>query len=236
MSPPSIGVTKVVFTRRTISWVILSPSCSASRISRARPFSSGHCSSISFSSRAARRVFCPALLKRSKKTRSRGTSEEGHGRQATSLRRRRRSAPPRGRPTAAGGCAGSRRAALEQPGDLADPGRVEAEQGVRARPDRHRPLGVVAQGEAGDAEVGRLLLDPAGVGQHGAGVGLQREEVEVADRVDEVHARGVAAAPSIFRVRGWTGKTTGISRRDLGRARPSRRRAAGRRRAPAGAG
>ena len=67
-------------------------------------------------------------------------------------------------------------------------GRVEAEQGVGAGADRHRALGVVAQGEAGDAEVGRLLLDAAGVGEDGAGVGEQREEVDVAERLGEQQA------------------------------------------------
>ena len=52
----------------------------------------------------------------------------------------------------------------QQRRDLSDRGRVEAQQGVGAGGDRDRALGVVAQGEAGDAEVGRLLLDAAGVG------------------------------------------------------------------------
>ena len=92
-------------------------------------------------------------------------------------------------------------------------------------PDGHRTLGVGAQGEAGDAEVGRLLLDPAGVGEDRAGVGEQGEEVEVAERLGEQQPRVLGAGPSIIlRVRGWTGKTTGISRGQRGRAaRPSRR-------------
>ena len=73
--------------------------------------------------------------------------------------------------------------------DLGDRGGVEAEQGVGAGGDRDRALGVVAQGEAGDAEVGRLLLDAAGVGEDGAGVGEQGEEVEVAERLAEQQAR-----------------------------------------------
>ena len=40
MSSGSIGVTNVALTRRTISWVILSPSCSASSSSRAKPLES----------------------------------------------------------------------------------------------------------------------------------------------------------------------------------------------------
>ena len=88
---------------------------------------------------------------------------------------------PAGAPRAA---PGSRRSA---------PGRGRA--ACWCRRDRHRPLGVVAQREAGHAEVGRLLLDPAGVGEHGAGVGLEREEVEVADRVDQLHARRHRSQP-----------------------------------------
>ena len=106
-------------------------------------------------------------------------------------------------------------------GMLGDRRRVEAEQRVGAGADRHRPLGVVAQGEAGDAEVGRLLLDAAGVGEHGAGVGDQREEVEVAERLGRAAGPGASAlelASIILRVRGWTGKTTGISRGQRGAA------------------
>ena len=59
-----------------MSWVIRSPSCSALRISRERPPSSGHCSIIWSSRRAAWTLFCPASMKRSKKVRSRGRSEK----------------------------------------------------------------------------------------------------------------------------------------------------------------
>ena len=79
-------------------------------------------------------------------------------------------------------------------GDRRYRGGVEAEQGVGAGADRHRPLGVVAQGEAGDAEEGRLLLDPPGVGEDGAGVGGQREEVEVAERLGEQQAGALLVA------------------------------------------
>ena len=101
----------------------------------------------------------------------------GRGRQAggdCSLRRRRgttsaiRSAAwpsqRRGRVGAPGALGEGRR-------DPGDRGRVEAEQGVGPGSDRDRALGVVAQREAGDAEVGRLLLDPARVGEHGRRVG-----------------------------------------------------------------
>ena len=42
--------------------------------------------------------------------------------------------------------------------------------------------------------MGRLLLDPAGVGEHRRGVGLEREEVEVADRIDQRQPRAAAGA------------------------------------------
>ena len=56
-----------------------------------------------------------------------------------------------------------------------------------------RPLGRVPEREAADAECGRLLLDAAGVGQDEGGVGLEAEEVEVAQRLGREHA-GVAQA------------------------------------------
>ena len=238
MSSPSIGVTKVVLTRWTISWVILSPSCSASRISRARPPVVGP--ALEHLLRAAARraaVFWPARLKRSKKTRSRG-NERGqlHGRESTGRRGRRRRARPPCPSHFSGGCGRSRGRRGEQRRDLGDPLGRQAEQRVGAGADRDRALGVVAQGEAGDAEVGRLLLDPAGVGQHRGRVGLEREEVEVADRVDQRDARRRPRSPSILRVRGWTGKSDRHLARRPAPAPRSPRRAAGRRRAPGGAG
>src|SRR4028119_262918 len=54
MSSRSIGVTNVEFRRWMMSYVIRSPSCSQSRIARARPCCSGNERSISSSSSAAR--------------------------------------------------------------------------------------------------------------------------------------------------------------------------------------
>src|SRR4029079_11606347 len=63
-----------------------------------------------------------------------------------------------------------RLASLSKQGrDAGNRGGVEAEQSVGARGKRDRSLGVVAEGEAGDAKVGGLLLDAAGVGEDGAG-------------------------------------------------------------------
>ena len=75
MSSRSIGVTNVVFSRWMMSWVMRSPSCSALSRSRPRPLSSGHSWNMSRSSLDERSVFWPASVKRSKKTRSCGTSE-----------------------------------------------------------------------------------------------------------------------------------------------------------------
>src|SRR3954464_6269571 len=80
MSSASIGVTKVELVRWEMSWVIRSPSCSTSRISRARSALSGQPLSISWSSFAARSEFPPACANRSKKTRSLGTSEKARRR------------------------------------------------------------------------------------------------------------------------------------------------------------
>ena len=51
---------------------------------------------------------------------------------------------------------------------------------------------------------------PPGVGEDGPRVGLERKEVEIADRVGQGDP-GVVAPSSILRVRGWTGKRTGSS-------------------------
>ena len=66
---------------------------------------------------------------------------------------------------------------------------VEAEQDVGPELDRDRPLGVVAQREARDAEVRRLLLDAARVGEHAGRAGDQAQELEVAERLEQRAAR-----------------------------------------------
>src|SRR5688500_11769662 len=140
MSSGSIGVTNVAFTRCTISWVILSPSCSASSSSRASPLDSGHPSSICFSSLAAWTVFWPARSNRSKKKRSRGTSEGSFTGANLPVRERLGDALGRVavpflrwlRPLPGGGG--------EQRRDLRDPRGRQAEQGVGPGPDRHRAL------------------------------------------------------------------------------------------------
>ena len=90
---------------------------------------------------------------------------------------------------------------------------------VGALGDGDRPLGVVRERQARHAEHRGLLLDPARVGEHEAGVALQRHEVEVADGLDRREPPWRARARDRARVRGWTGKTIG-SRRATRRARP----------------
>ena len=77
----------------------------------------------------------------------------------------------------------------EQSGYLAQAFRLEPEQRVRAELDRDRPLGVVAQREAGDAQHSRLFLDPAGVRHDRGRLRLEREKLPVRQRLRQEHAR-----------------------------------------------
>ena len=67
---------------------------------------------------------------------------------------------------------------------------IHADQRVRAQLDRDRALGVVAVGQARDAQRRGLLLQAARVGDHQARVGLQRDEVRVVQRLDQPQALG----------------------------------------------
>ena len=73
MSSRSIGVTNVWLSRLKMSCVIRSPSCSASRMSRASAERSGNVASISSSISPARATLTAASSKRSKNSRSLGT-------------------------------------------------------------------------------------------------------------------------------------------------------------------
>src|SRR5262249_34020279 len=55
--------------------------------------------------------------------------------------------------------------------------------------DSYRPLRVVTQGEARDAEDGGLLLDTPGVGEDQTGMGQQLHEIEVAERFGQSQVR-----------------------------------------------
>ncbi len=72
---------------------------------------------------------------------------------------------------------------------------VEAEQRVRAELDRDRTLGVVSKREARHAQVRRLLLNAARVGQHGGRAGDEAEELDVAGRRQKRHAGHIDAEP-----------------------------------------
>ena len=58
-------------------------------------------------------------------------------------------------------------------------------QDVRPHLDRLRPLGVLPEGDAGDAQDAGLLLDATGVGQDEAGVGLKLQKFEEPDGVHD---------------------------------------------------
>ena len=99
---------------------------------------------------------------------------------------------------------------------------ARAHDDVRPLLDRDRPLRRLPERHAGDAEHGRLLLDSARVGQHEArprraGRGSRGSRATAArwipDSVEEP-ARGPKASIRAS-VRGWSGKTIGISGRDL---------------------
>src|SRR5690606_32360880 len=67
---------------------------------------------------------------------------------------------------------------------------------VGAMGDGDRPFGVRPEGQAGDAQHGRLLLYASGVGHDQRRPAYQRQEVDVAERFDDlqvlpVHQPGV---------------------------------------------
>src|SRR5205814_10478908 len=76
----------------------------------------------------------------------------------------------------------------DEAGDLDYALRVQTEQRVGAQLARDRSLGVVPQGEAGDAEERRLLLDSAGVSQRPGGAVEQAEKLDVAERLEDLEA------------------------------------------------
>ena len=240
MSSRSSGVTKVVLSRRMMSWVILSPSCSASRISRARSAIVGPAlEHLLQQLGGAQRVLTGLVEEVEEDAVARNQGGQRHrarNYQSAMTAARRSAACPS---HFSGGCGELRRArSRASPGISAIRAGVEPEQRVGPGADRDRALGVVAQGEAGDAEIARLLLDPARVGQHGR----RRRPRARGSRGSptgsaSLHARGPARASPCprRRVRGWTGKSTGIDVADRVERRHRLRRAAGRRPAPAGA-
>src|SRR5204863_4293953 len=76
---------------------------------------------------------------------------------------------------------------FEPLGNLQQPFRLEAEEFIRTMRDRHGTLRVVAQGEARDTEHGRFLLYASRVGRDRRCGELQRDEVEVWKRLNDLH-------------------------------------------------
>ena len=62
---------------------------------------------------------------------------------------------------------------------------LRADDAVGAVGDGHRPLGVFAQRQAGNAERGRFLLQTAGVGEDQAARATSGQEVDVAERLGQ---------------------------------------------------
>ena len=116
--------------------------------------------------------------------------------------------------------------------------RLGLDQAVGAVGDRDRPLGVGPHRQARDAQHGRLLLDPARVGDDQGRAADQRQEVHVAQRIDDPQpvAGHSPAASSVGRPRGWSGTTSvtsSLTPRSI--ADDPRRLGRARRRWPAGA-
>ena len=94
-------------------------------------------------------------------------------------------------------------------GGLDDPARIGPDHPVGAFFDRDRPLGVLPEGETRHPEDRGFLLDPAAVGQHHGGVGLETEEVEVAlrfhqrDARREVESFKILPSPWVHREKQW---------------------------------
>jgi hypothetical protein len=85
-------------------------------------------------------------------------------------------------------------------------------QHVAAFVDRHRALGVLAEGEAGHAQRGGLFLQAAAVGHDQRRVLPQVEELHVGLRAWSAPRSGRdRAEPRLPRVRGCTGKISGSS-------------------------
>ena len=227
MSSPSIGVTKVVCTRWMMSWVILSPSCSASRISRGVALLVGPLlEHLLEQAGGAQRVLAGLVEEVEEDPVAWAPATGAAQGQATNPRGQRRCAAPPCPSHFSGGCGGFGGGA-EQARDLADACRVEPEQGVRPGPHGDRALGVVAQGEARHAQERRLLLDAAGVRQDRAPRRPRARGSRDSRPARPGGGPSPAASPIILRVRGWTGNTTGHLGRHARPAPPWPRPAAG---------
>ena len=92
------------------------------------------------------------------------------------------------------------------------------EDGVRAEPDGDRALRRLAEGETGDPERRRLLLNASRVGQHELRPRLEAEKVEVSERLDQ-HESAVVELPCGMLLDPVTGAW--MDREDDGNVRPS---------------
>ena len=97
--------------------------------------------------------------------------------------------------------AGHRPSRISRDGRL-DLRRVVAHEPVRPAGDGDRPLGVLAERQAGDAQRGRLLLDAPRVGQDQPGAGHQAEEREVGSGSVRRIPGGGAIPAAAIRARG----------------------------------
>ena len=77
--------------------------------------------------------------------------------------------------------------------------RVVADQDIRSLGQRDGSLRRIPDGDAGDVEDRRLLLDTAGVGENEFRVGHEVEKIEVTQRFEAVDASGPALALSFPR-------------------------------------
>ncbi len=82
-----------------------------------------------------------------------------------------------------------------------DPFGIEPDELVRAVGRGDGPFRVLAQRQARHAEDRRLLLHAAGVGEHERRVGLEPQEVEVADGIDDLQVRRDLGEPEIGHLR-----------------------------------
>ena len=140
---------------------------------------------------------------------------------AATARGRSRCGRPHARPTArarARACRGRRRISAT-PCRMACA--IAADQRVRALLDGDRPLGVLAQRQAGHAERGGLFLQAAGVGEHERCAGHQPEHLQVALRRQQQHARRIDEVAECRTARCWRAfadaarRRAAVARRDF---------------------
>src|SRR4029077_1343239 len=63
---------------------------------------------------------------------------------------------------------------------------IASHENVRSQGNRNRALGVLAERQARNAEVGGLFLDAAGVGNHDGCTGLHAKKLQIGQRVKDL--------------------------------------------------